>query len=159
MGEGDSMKIQILTPCEKIIQDPKTGPSLIATFQEIGISVPTSTELPTNAVVPKEWAIYAMWALEPEDQGKTFSLKFAIYWPNGDLFVEQGIDTFAALPDWVTLMAGLPAFPMGQAGKIKVAVWVECEGKVVAEPTETFIRINVDRNDQLFSIHPTGGVE
>jgi hypothetical protein len=145
------MRQMILTPCERVIQDPKSGPSLISTFQNMGIVVPVDPELPSNAVIPKEWTVFAMWLLEAEEQGKSFTLKVAIYWPDGELFTERSVDLIATHPDWMNFIATLNGFPVGQSGKVRISVSAECEGKVVSGPLDTFIAVTVKHDDTVFA--------
>jgi hypothetical protein len=142
------MRLLVLTACEKVIQDPLSGPSLIATFQELTVAFQGNQEVPLNAVVPKDWVVFAQWLLEEEDRGKNFILHVDVYWPDGTVFTKQQVDVTSTLPDWMNLIARMLGFPAGQSGKITISVSVEFNGATVSGPIETFVEVKVKRNEQ-----------
>lgn len=113
------MKLLIFTPCEKVLQDARSGHSLINVFNELKIQVPPNTELPSDAVIPKEWAIFTKWELDAEDEGKECASVLRILWPDGKVWAEQ---TLSAPPTKgvLSFMVQLQGFPFGQNGKLRV---------------------------------------
>ncbi len=118
-------KLLALLPCEKIILDNRQNASLIIVMQNTGIQ--TGAEpIPKNAVVPKEWGVYALWLAMPDEVGKQFRQGTQIVLPDGAEFSK------AFLP--FTMRAGLNqniihinGFPVGQTGTVTLNIWVETE--------------------------------
>ncbi len=63
---------------------------MIALFSKIVATVPVgSPEIPANAVIPKEWAIFSSWDSEPSD-AKEYVLCTQILYPDKSQFGEIG---------------------------------------------------------------------
>jgi hypothetical protein len=134
------MKLQVFTPCDKVLQDPTSGPSLIATFQKITASTPADQELPPNAVIPREWSIFCVWALEKNENNRAYVQVYELYWPDGSLFATHSLASPPEKADqWLTFVGNLLGFPIGQKGNVRIVVRVESEGKIVGGPEETYI--------------------
>jgi hypothetical protein len=136
------MKLLVFTACTKVLSDPIAGTSLISMFQEMNAVVPTETALPKDAVLPKEWAVFTLWSLEPEEIAKPYSMKFELRWPNGDLFTQNTVPLNAKpgdMAEYNTYTVNMMGLPMGQDGKLKVTVWVELDGKAVTDQFDLFV--------------------
>jgi len=143
------MNLKILTPCEKVIRDANSGPSLIATFQEIRAGVLEFVEIPVNAVVPKDWAIFALWHLSDNDVGPIYQQWTEILWPDGSQFLKQLLEIKIEKPDWMINTVQMQGFPMGQTGKLTIRVWIEADTKPVSEVAETWITVKHERISDL----------
>jgi|ERR1035437_8921167 hypothetical protein len=135
------MNIKVLTPCEKVLRDERSGPSLIATFQEIQVGVPEGQEVPGNAVVPKEWAIFALWHVAESDALSNARQWTEVLWPDGSQFVKQPLDVKIEKPDWMMNTVQFQGFPMGQTGRLTIRVWIDINGKTATEIAETWITV------------------
>lgn len=145
------MRALALLPCEKIIRDAVGGPSLIATFQEINFQFPLNVKLPTNAVVPKEWAIFAVWQISDTEMQNAYSQHLEINWPDGSAFVKQALTVAADKPDWITAIMNIGVFPAGQPGKLAIRVWMESDGERIGDAVETFVKVNHDVLAEIIS--------
>jgi hypothetical protein len=138
------MKFLALCPCEKVIIDQRGAHSLITIMENVEVSTqPSATSqpvMPTNAVMPKEWFVYTRWLPSEEDIGKTFRQTYQLYWPNGEKFTE-GYAEFKATESFQQNVLQLQGMPVGQPGKVKVAVWVEHDGRRVTEVIETHFKV------------------
>lgn len=139
------MKLLVFTPCQLVLQDPVNGQSLISVFHEIKIQVPKSNEVPTNAILPKEWSIFCKWEVAPEEQGKLYIANLEILWPDGNQFVKQALPAAQAAKFDLSFVFKLLGFPMGQSGRIKVIISLESDGQLVFDPTATFVNVDLQR--------------
>ena|ERR1035438_2166062 len=136
------MKLLVFTPCNIVLQDPGLGSSLISIFHGITFKVPTGTELPSNAVMPKEWAIFSKWGLELEEYGKEYTSKIEIYWPDGTEFAKFSLVSEQPTKDGMAFINRLTGFPVGQDGEIRVVQLLEGNGEIVYGPVELIVKIN-----------------
>ncbi len=93
--------------------------------------------------MPKDWTLFSLWGVTDEDVGKILELHMEVYWPNGELFIEQKINVKAEKPDWVSFTVRMLGFPMGQRGKLQIRVWIESEGQKISEVAETAILVKL----------------
>jgi hypothetical protein len=141
------MKLLLIAPCQIALQDPDQGHSLIAVFHEILIKIPADApELPAIAIIPKEWAIFSKFSLEPDEEGKDYSLNTSIFWPDGTLFVSQAILAAQPTKNGMAFITRLQGFPMGQNGLVKVSQTLTSEGNLVCENIEVEIKTTVERS-------------
>jgi hypothetical protein len=140
------MKLLLIAPCQIALQDPDQGHSLIAVFHEIKIRIPEDApQLPVNAIIPKEWAIFSKFGLEPEEEGKDYSLDTTIFWPDGAVFATQVICALQPTRNGLAFIVRLQGFPMGQNGVVKVSQTLLRGERVVYEGAESEIRMSVER--------------
>jgi hypothetical protein len=136
------MKLQVLLACERIIEDPNGGPSLISVFTKFSVAALDNQELPSDAVLPRDWVIYTVWRLEEHESDKAYTLRSEIYWPDGTQFASSSIAaTKDRAEDFVTFTGKANGFPIGQVGKMRIAVWVETDGVKVSDVEETHINV------------------
>lgn len=145
------MRLTALLPCEKIIRDPAGAASLISVFQEITLNLPAETKLPTNAVLPKEWAVYALWQITDAEMNRAYRQTVEVLWPDGSTFFKQAIAVTSDRPDWMTVVMNLGGFPGGQTGKIAIKVWMDLDGERIDGGIETFFKIG---HSIVSDIHP-----
>ena len=143
------LKPYICVACEKVILAADGAASLISLFSKIVIGVPVATEIPRNAVAPKEWAVFSIWCPEQGDELKNFEICTQFIYPDltqfGDIVrhqinVEQG--------KRAQVLVQVPGFPIGQVGPYTVRTWIEEGGKKVSEPIEFKIELEIATADQ-----------
>jgi hypothetical protein len=130
------LKPYVCVACEKVIlATPDNVPSLIGLFSKIVASIPVGSDVPANAVVPKEWAIYSAWDPEPGDEDREYNLCVQILYPDetqfGDIWKNK-IKVETGKRSQVT--AQILGFPIGQQGFYTIRVWLEQNGPKVSEP-------------------------
>jgi hypothetical protein len=150
------LKPYVCVACEKVIQDQaqlpapnQVGPpSLSNLFTKLLVEVPNGVEIPSNAVGPKEWAIFSMWDAEPGDENKSYILCTAVSYPDGSQF---GPTSKTRIP--ITLgqrsqmVIRALGFPLGQQGVYTVHVWLELENERVGN--EIYFGIEVQHLVQV----------
>jgi len=144
------LKPYICVACEKIIIDKGDVASLIGLFNRIIANIPAgASEVPKNAVAPKEWAIFSSWDTEVGDEQKKYFLCTQVLYPDKTRFAEVSKVRMNIEPDKRTqVTVNLLGFPMGQPGKYTVQTWVEENEKVVVDPIEFTIMLEIIRQDQ-----------
>jgi len=144
------MRLMLFTACEKVIQDPNSGTSLIDLFQEIGVAVPSAAEVPIDAVIPKDWAAFALWALDEAEIGSPFAMKIQIFWPDGKLFLENRVpQAEITKKPYLSFTVRMTVLPMGQSGKMKIKVWLVEGETAVTEPNETDVMVRLIHDDNM----------
>lgn len=136
------MKLVIFTPCNNVLQDPQFGASLISVFHGIVFRVSEGTELPPNAVTPKEWAVFSKYNMEPEDVGKDYTSILTIHWPDGSIFTEASLQAKQPTIGGMAFVNRLSGFPIGQDGRLRLVQRLESDGVLVAGPEELFVVVN-----------------
>ena len=124
--------------CEKLIVDKGGAHSLINVMSSIDIAISPMPgtpleQIPTNAVMPKEWWIFSMWEADATEVGQEFEQIYQVFWPNGDKLLEGKLkfkpDEKAQYNSFTIL-----GFPVGQQGRVKINTWVESKGSPITEP-------------------------
>lgn len=132
--------------CEKVIIDKNQDgvASLIALFSKIIATVPAdSPEIPANAAIPKDWAIFSSWDSDPSD-AKEYALCTQILYPDKSQFGEMNkIPVLIEANKRAQVVANVQGFPIGQAGQYTVRTWLEDSGKPVVEPLELKIEVEI----------------
>jgi hypothetical protein len=140
------MKLLLLTACEKVLQDVQSGHSLISVFHGLTIQLPPEPEMPGNAVIPKEWAIFSKWELLPDEEGKNYASSVEIFWPDGTFFAKSIIAAAQPTQDGMAFIVRLPGFPIGQNGKLKIVQFLQSDDEQVFGPVELEVRVAVTRD-------------
>jgi hypothetical protein len=134
-------RLAVFTICEKVIIDDAGMASLICLFTDIGAAVPPLTEMPPNAVAPKEWAIFSAWEWEDGDEGKEYSLFFEVRYPDGKTFAE-GKATFVMQKDKRNqVKIPFVGIPVAQQGKCTVRIRLKHGDSLIIEPAPVYIKI------------------
>src|SRR5260370_18032899 len=128
------LKPYVHVVCEKVIIDKQQDgvASLIALFSKIIATVPTgSPEIPANAVIPKEWAIFSAWDSESSD-AKEYALCTQILYPDKSQFGELNkIPVKVEANKRAQVVANVQGFPIRQAAQYTVRTWLEDSGNAV----------------------------
>ena len=147
------LKPYVCVACEKVITDqpvegdpPSQGvPSLIGLFNKIILQVSADlSEIPKNAVAPKEWAIYSAWDNEPGDEQKEYFLCIQILYPDQSPFGQVTRMLINVQPKRRSQMtARVQGFPLGQPGFYTVRTWLEENRQMVSTPIEFKIELEI----------------
>jgi hypothetical protein len=161
------LKPYICVACERvIIEQPVEGspsgtsgvPSLIGLFNKM-IAVASFTsgseiqEIPSNAVVPKEWAIFSAWDIESGDENRKFVVCTQIFFPD-----ESPYGPTSRIP--LKVVKGMRSqnvlringFPIGQAGFYIVRTWIEENDQQVFGPIEFKIELEIQKQEQMQTV-------
>lgn len=139
------LKPYVCVACEKIILAQDGVASLIALFNKIILTVPAGTEIPRNAVTPKDWAVFSIWDPEPGDELRTYFLCTQILYPDGTQFAEIAKVKFNIEPSKRAQMnVQIQGFPIGQAGEYKIHTWIEENNKKISDPIQFGIEVIIN---------------
>jgi hypothetical protein len=128
-----------------VVQDPDSGQSLIAVFHEIKIRIGDTSEVPSNALIPKDWTVFTKFALEPEEEGKDYVLNTRIFWPDGSPFVDQSLTANQPTKNALVFTIRMQGFPIGQSGMIKIRQTLTSGGIEVCEQIEVEVRVVLEK--------------
>ena len=140
------MKVLLAAPCNLVLEDKISGHSLIGVFHEIRIQIPADApDIPVNAMIPREWALFAKFGLEAEEEGLPYSLTVDFRWPDGTPFASHTVQAEQPTKNGMAFITRLQAFPMGQNGIIKSTATLNSGDNIVCGPIETEIKVIVER--------------
>jgi hypothetical protein len=142
------LKFVMCVACEKVIFSNETlNASLINLFTKMRISIPEEApDIPPNAVVPKEWAVFSSWDTEPGDELKQYFLCVQTFYPDktpsgaiarSRINIERG--------KRAQINTQILGFPIGQSGAYTVRTWIEEGQAVVNEPIEIQVELEIAR--------------
>lgn len=137
------LKSYVCVACEKLIFAKDDVASLIGLFTKIIITVAPGTEIPRNAVTPKEWAVYSNWIVEPGDESREYIHCMQILYPDGTQFGDIARSKINIEPN-KRAQVGMQfiGFPIGQLGLYKVRTWVEENQSRVVGPIEFELEVS-----------------
>ncbi len=140
-------KLYVFAACEKVILDQAGVPSLISLFTKLKMLLPDQpVEIPSNAVAPKEWAVFASWDRLPADEGKEFNQCLQVIYPDGKVFFENRDLKFVMKPGERQHNAvSILGLPIGQKGDYTIRMWLENKGEMVFEPVEVRLEVEIER--------------
>ncbi len=131
------LKPYVCVACEKVVLGKDDVASLIGLFSKLMIEVPSGTEIPSNAVTPKEWCVFSIWDIDPGDELKELFLCTKILYPDGSQFANVVKTKMKMEPKRrVQNVVQVPGFPIGQMGDYTILTWIEENEKPVVEPIE-----------------------
>ena len=136
-------KLLVFAACERVIIDQDNNVSLMNLVTEMTTEVPEQSEREADklAVAALRWAIFALWAKDPQDEGKTFEQRVILLDPSGAPSGIEGATPFA-FPEGKRFMrntVNVLGFPFKSAGTYRVQLWMRQEGGVpAAEPIAEF---------------------
>lgn len=139
------MKLLLAAPCNVVLNDPDLGHSLIGVFHDIRVNVLPGSEVPADAMLPREWAIFSKWALEPHEVNREYTQVTELYWPDGKL-VGRNSSALQASGTAMSFISRNTAFPFGQNGNVRILFWMEESGEAVSEGVEILISVNTQKN-------------
>jgi hypothetical protein len=132
----------ICVVCEKVIVSADNDISLINLFDKMLVSMPLGTEIPNNAAVPKEWALFVKWETGPGDELTQYTFCWQMVYPDESLFGETTrLKLQVEPPKRAQVNVRVNAFPIGQEGTFKVRTWLEDNKKSVLGLTDTKIEV------------------
>ena len=142
------MQLLIASPCQMVLTDKESGygHSLIAVFHDFTIRIPESAEVPINALLPKEWAIFSKWRIEASEEGKVIKLLCEAFWPNGDVLFKTETIASEIMHNQTAFVIRNLGFPMGQDGLVKVVLSIFVADELAHEPVEIEINVRVQKD-------------
>jgi hypothetical protein len=156
------LKPYVCVACERVILEqapegspPGTSgvPSLIGLFNRIIAIVPPvgqeTLKIAPNAAVPKEWAVFSAWDVEPDDEERKYTVCTQIVYPDQTPFgaiskVPLKIEPRKRSQNILRVFG----FPIGQAGFYKVQTWIEENEERVFGPIEFKIELEIQKQEQ-----------
>jgi hypothetical protein len=136
----------VCVACEKVILAADNVASLISLFSKIIVTVPAETEIPKNAVTPKEWAVFSIWDTDPGDEQKEYMLCTQVLYPDQSQFGEVAKSRMKIELNKQTQMSiQAVGFPIGQVGHYTVRTWIEENTKIVHGPIEFKIEVKITK--------------
>ena len=139
----------VCVACEKVILSETGVASLISLFTKIIVMVAGDTEIPKNAVAPKEWAVFSAWDTDPGDELKEYTFCTQIIYPDQSQFGEVSkIGVKIELNKRSQVYVQAPGFPIGQVGQYTVRSWIEENQQRAFGPIEFKIELEVTRQAQ-----------
>jgi hypothetical protein len=143
------LRTYVCVACEKVIIAADGVASLVGLFNKMITAVAVETEIPKNAVVPKEWAVFSIFETEPGDELKEYTHFVQILYPDQTQFAEISKTKLnIELNKRAQANVLVPGFPIGQIGKYTVRVWVEENQQTVVGPIEFKIELEITRQAQ-----------
>jgi len=137
------MKLLLASPCQMVIADKESGYSLIAVFHHIKVRVPEAAEIPSNALLPKEWAIFSQWQLDSSEAERNVKQVAEAYWPNGDPLFKQELKALNITENQAAFIIRNIGFPMGQNGIIKILLSMFVDDKPAFDPIELNVKVEM----------------
>lgn len=127
----------VCVACEKVILSKDNVASLIGLFSKIVITIPAGTEIPKNALSPKEWAVFSIWDPDPGDENRHYMLLTQILYPDKSQFGEILKSKIPIEPNArAQMLMQFVGFPVGQVGDYTVRTWIEENETRVVGPIE-----------------------
>jgi|SRR5208282_237951 len=135
-------ELVLLTIAERVIFEQGGKPSLISLFEKIEVRPRPEEKIPSNAIVPKEWSIFAQWRWLEGEQGRDFFQGFEIKYPDDTVFAQDVIKSDSS-QERANVVVGFQGFPIGQVGQYKVNIWMELNGNRATEIFSTSVHVTV----------------
>jgi hypothetical protein len=133
--------------CDKVIIDEVGVASLITLFSTVTLSM--AGEIPSDALAPKEWAIFAIWDYESADEGKEYNQVVQLLLPDRTSFLERLETKFVMRPGRKQQIKNpVLGFPVGQQGNVTVRLWLEHAGNVIFEARPILLEVKHAPPDQ-----------
>jgi hypothetical protein len=149
---SDMPNLYIFVVCEKVIVDKSEVASLISLFTTMSVAKPLGSpprEIPTNAVVPKEWAVFSSWDWDDADDGREYTQRIEVLFPDHTLFVKLEQKLLMISRRRIQTIAPISGFPIGQQGFYTVRLWLELDGVSICEPRPIIIEVKHVAEGQL----------
>jgi len=113
-------KLQLFSPCEKVIIANDNTVSLVTIFEKIQLHLPVSedSKLPPNLQIPFKWFVFSLWMREPGDEVKEFEHQVHIVMPgnNPDKDITSNIVKFKMPETRHHMVVQFPGFPIVSEG-------------------------------------------
>jgi hypothetical protein len=134
--------LALFTVCEKVIIEDNGMPSLITLFTRIATTPNIGAEIPSNALAPKEWAIFTAWDWEKDDEGVRYTQAIEVRVPDGKVFADIKTNFVIERDKRQQVRVPLVGFPIGQRGDCTVHLWLRRGSTLVTEAAP--VRITVE---------------
>lgn len=143
------LKLYVCVACEKVIIDQDGVASLIGLFNKLIIAPPKDQEIPKNAVAPKQWEVFAVWDTDPGDELRGYVFCMQVLYPDKSQFAEIIRTKMNIERNKRSQVRNVvPGFPVGQPGFYTVRTWIEEGNKMVGEPIEFRMEVEIQPPSQ-----------
>jgi hypothetical protein len=155
-------KPYICVACDKVIvEQPLPGAppggevvSLISLFNKVVAVIQggdiSQIKIPTNAVYPKEWAIYSSWDVEPGDEKRNYMICTQMYYPDHSPFGPVSKNALKMKEnERAQNILRIMGFPIGQRGMYTIETWLEENEKKVFGPIEFKVGLEIKNPESL----------
>lgn len=137
------LKPVLCVVCEKVLVTKEEVASLIGLFSKIFLQYPPETQIPKDAVTPKEWCVFSSWDPEPIDEQAEYIVCTEFLYPDQSRFGELIRTKVDVQPNKRSqVVVGLNGFPVGQFGEYTIRTWVEKNQQLAVPPIE--IKVGVE---------------
>lgn len=134
--------------CEKVIIAKDDVASLIGLFSKFVFTIPAETQIPRNAVAPKEWCVYSSWDPEPGDEQREYLLCTDILYPDKTQFLSTLKHKIQIEPNKrAQVFVNVMGFPISQTGEHTIRTWIELNDERVFGPIEFGIGLEIVRQE------------
>ena len=142
------LKPYVCVVCEKVILAKDDVPALIRLFSKLILTVPTSAEIPREAVVPRDWAVFSIWETEPGDERRNYMLCTQLLYPDKTQFADTNRTKINIEPEKRAQMTiQFQGFPIGQTGEYTIRTWLEENQREVFGPIEFGIGLEIRKQE------------
>lgn len=120
-------------------------PTLVSLFSKITIQpIQDVSEVPPNAVIPSQWAVFSMWDIEPGDELKDYVICTQLFYPDKSPYGNTARIKLVMEPKKrsQSIMA-FNGFPVGQIGSYTIHTWIEENQQKVFGPIEFQIELEM----------------
>jgi hypothetical protein len=124
-------KLVLFAACEKAIVDQQTNVfSLLSLLENVNVQLIPGAVLPPNAIVPMSWAAVSIFERTPNDDGKTFEQRTAVFDSAGALVIQTPISPFEFKrdSDFHRIINNINGMPVGNAGRVSVKCYLRAKG-------------------------------
>lgn len=126
------LKLLFFAPCEKIITGLDGFSSLIAVMEslELNLGVDIPLDVLPNAMVPLKWSVITLWHREIDvGESEKYEQRIDMHRPDGERFA-WNVHEFRFPNESYNFreIGELPAFPVGQPGKVLLRVYLRKAG-------------------------------
>ncbi|HTQ95794.1 MAG TPA: hypothetical protein VMH89_03260 [Candidatus Acidoferrum sp.] len=138
-------RLALITVCDRVIIDEVGVASLIGLFNRIMPVIPPGVEVPSNAIAPKEWALFAIWEYEPGDENREFTMTYAVRFPDGSMFNESQVNFRLDQNRNQQIRVPFVGFPIGQLGLYQVHIRLLAGDVIIQEPRPLTIELQIQQ--------------
>lgn len=118
-------ELVIFGACERAMVDNQENQlSLIGLLEDFKVTVPTETDIPSDARAPWRWAIASMWRRSPdEDETDVFEQRIEMFYPDGTKDDDiDNIEQFSIPGSTHRIIAKLTSVPIAKTGKYIIRI-------------------------------------
>jgi len=128
-------KLVLFAACERVLIDQQNMLSLVGVIQELKVQVPESGQVPSaTSSAPIKWDVITQWAKLPDDTGKNFEQRIAMFNPAGQATAVSAVAALDLSGTYNRTIATVLGFPIGTPGRHTIKLWLSENGKETEHP-------------------------